>query len=237
MHLNDAESGADGVPSNNIQQQGTGVHVGSVSSDFTQGTIEITGLDLDLAIQGEALPNGGGFFEVADPVTGELFYTRAGAFESTVDGFVVTRDQFKYQLQGLDGPLVVAPQDGETMLARRVEQDGKINLVVNKDGTDQVRGSGQIKITNFLSPQYLRRTGNGFYSNGQVGQNIAGINDNVVPSSGANGKLKQYALELSNVDLTSQFASMISHQRSFQAGSRVVTTSDMILTEAVNLKR
>jgi len=237
LHLNDAESGADGVPSNNIQQQGTGVHVGSVSSDLTQGTIEITGLDLDLAIQGEALPNGGGFFEVADPVTGELFYTRAGAFESTVDGFVVTRDQFKYQLQGLDGPLVVAPQDGETMLARRVEQDGKINLVVNKDGTDQVRGSGQIKITNFLSPQYLRRTGNGFYSNGQVGQNIAGINDNVVPSSGANGKLKQYALELSNVDLTSQFASMISHQRSFQAGSRVVTTSDMILTEAVNLKR
>jgi len=237
LHLNDAESGADGVPSNNIQQQGTGVHVGSVSSDFTQGTIEITGLDLDLAIQGEALPNGGGFFEVADPVTGELFYTRAGAFESTVDGFVVTRDQFKYQLQGLDGPLVVAPQDGETMLARRVEQDGKINLVVNKDGTDQVRGSGQIKITNFLSPQYLRRTGNGFYSNGQVCQNIAGINDNVVPSSGANGKLKQYALELSNVDLTSQFASMISHQRSFQAGSRVVTTSDMILTEAVNLKR
>jgi flagellar hook protein FlgE len=237
LHLNDAESGADGVPSNNIQQQGTGVHVGSVSSDFTQGTIEITGLDLDLAIQGEALPNGGGFFEVADPVTGELFYTRAGAFESTVDGFVVTRDQFKYQLQGLDGPLVVAPQDGETMLARRVEQDGKINLVVNKDGADQVRGSGQIKITNFLSPQYLRRTGNGFYSNGQVGQNIAGINDNVVPSSGANGKLKQYALELSNVDLTSQFASMISHQRSFQAGSKVVTTSDMILNEAVNLKR
>lgn len=237
LHLNDAESGADGVPSNNIQQQGTGVHVGSVSSDFTQGTIEITGLDLDLAIQGEALPNGGGFFEVADPVTGELFYTRAGAFESTVEGFVVTRDQFKYQLQGLNGPLVVAPQDGETMLARRVEQDGKINLVVNKDGADQVRGSGQIKITNFLSPQYLRRTGNGFYSNGQVGQNIAGINDNVVPSSGANGKLKQYALELSNVDLTSQFASMISHQRSFQAGSKVVTTSDMILNEAVNLKR
>ena len=237
LHMNDAESGADGIPSNNIQQHGSGVHVGSISSDFTQGTIEVTGLDLDVAIQGEALPNGGGFFEVADPVTGELFYTRAGAFESTVEGFVVTRDQFKHQLQGLDGPLLVGPQEGETLLARRVEQDGKINLVVNKDGTDQVRGSGQIKLTNFLSPQYLRRTGNGFYSNGQAGQNVAGISDNTVPASGSNGKLKQYALELSNVDLTSQFASMISHQRSFQAGSRVVTTSDMILSEAVNLKR
>jgi flagellar hook protein FlgE len=237
LHINDAESGADGIPSNNIQQHGTGVHVGSISSDFSQGTIEMTGLDLDLSIQGEALPNGGGFFEIADPVTGELFYTRAGAFESTVEGFVVTRDQYRYQLQGVDGPLVVGTQEGETLLARRVEEDGKINLVVNKDGVDQIRGSGQIKVSNFLSPQYLRRVGNGFYSNGQAGQNIAGISDNTVPATGSNGKLKQYALELSNVDLTNEFAAMISHQRSFQAGSRVVTTSDMILSEAVNLKR
>ena len=237
LHMNDAESGAGGIPSNNIQQHGTGVHVGSISSDFTQGTIEMTGLDLDLSIQGEALPNGGGFFEIADPVSGELFYTRAGAFESTVEGFVVTRDQYRYQLQGVDGPLVVGTQDGETLLARRVEEDGKINLVVNKDGVDQIRGSGQIKVSNFLSPQYLRRVGNGFYSNGQAGQNIAGISDNTVPATGSNGKLKQYALELSNVDLTNEFAAMISHQRSFQAGSRVVTTSDMILSEAVNLKR
>ena len=237
LHMNDAESGAGGVPSNNIQQHGTGVHVGSISSDFTQGTVEMTGLDLDLAIQGEALPNGGGFFEIADPVTGELFYTRAGAFESTVEGFVVTRDQYRYQLQGVDGPLVVGTQEVETLLARRVEEDGKINLVVNKDGVDQIRGSGQIKVSNFLSPQYLRRVGNGFYSNGQAGQNIAGISDNTAPATGSNGKLKQYALELSNVDLTNEFAAMISHQRSFQAGSRVVTTSDMILSEAVNLKR
>ena len=73
MHMIDAESGAGGAPSNNLQQHGTGVHVSSISSDFTQGTIEVTGLDLDLAIQGEALPNGGGFFQVIDPDTGELF--------------------------------------------------------------------------------------------------------------------------------------------------------------------
>ena len=98
MHINDAESGEGGVPSNNVQQHGTGVHVSSISSDFNQGTIEVTGLDLDLAIQGEALPNGGGFFELQDPTTGDLFYTRAGAFESTVEGLVVTRDQYRYQL-------------------------------------------------------------------------------------------------------------------------------------------
>ena len=239
LHLNDAESGADGEPSNNIQQHGTGVHVSSISSDFNQGTVEVTGLDLDLAIQGEALPNAGGFFELADPVTGELFYTRAGAFEATNQGFVVTRDQYRYQLQGLDNALTVAVADTENLVARRVEEDGQVNLVVHDkvQQKDVVKGVGQIKIVNFLSPQYLRRVGNGFYSNGRAGQNVAGILDNFVPATGSNGKIRQYALELSNVDLTNEFASMISHQRSFQAGSRVVTTSDMILSEAVNLKR
>ena len=238
MHVNDAESGEGGVPSNNIQQHGTGVHVSSISSDFNQGTIEVTGLDLDLAIQGEALPNGGGFFELQDPTTGDLFYTRAGAFESPVEGQVVTRDQYRYQLLSAEGkPLVVGLEEGETLLTRRIEEDGVVNLVVSREGEDIIRKSGQLKIANFQSPQYLRRVGNGFFSNGQVGQNVAGILDNSFPASGSNGKIKQYALELSNVDLTNEFAAMISHQRSFQAGSRVITTSDAILSEAVNLKR
>ena len=238
MHVNDAESGEGGVPSNNVQQHGTGVHVSSISSDFNQGTIEVTGLDLDLAIQGEALPNGGGFFELQDPTTGDLYYTRAGAFESTVEGLVVTRDQYRYQLLSAEGkPLVVGLEEGETLLTRRIEEDGVVNLVVSREGEDIIRKSGQLKIANFQSPQYLRRVGNGFFSNGQVGQNVAGILDNSFPASGSNGKIKQYALELSNVDLTNEFAAMISHQRSFQAGSRVITTSDAILSEAVNLKR
>ena len=64
----------------------------------------MTGLDLDLAIQGEALPNGGGF-ELQDPTTGDLFYTRAGAFESTVEGLVVTRDQYRYRFSVLKANL------------------------------------------------------------------------------------------------------------------------------------
>jgi flagellar hook protein FlgE len=240
--MNDAESGEGGVPSNNIQQHGTGVHVSSISTDFNQGTIEVTGLDLDVAIQGEALPNAGGFFQVVDPNTEEVYFTRAGAFEATNQGLLVTRDQYRYQLQGINGAMQVSLEEGETLLARRIEEDGRINLVVSKEdlngGTeDVIRNVGQISIVNFHSPQYLRRAGNGFYSNGSPGQDLAGQVDNFVPASGSNGKIKQYSLELSNVDLTNQFASMISHQRSFQAGSRVVTTSDAILQEAVNLKR
>jgi flagellar hook protein FlgE len=248
-HIQDAKSNGGGEPRNQVQQFGTGVHVGSISSNFNQGTIDVTGLDLDLAIEGGALPNAGGFFEVADPATGELFYTRAGSFETNIAGVVVTRDRFRYQLQGQQpqgqdgggqlpqGPLLLGAKEGETLLARRVEEDGKVNLLVNKDGQDTLRAAGQVKLVNFSAPQYLRRVGNGYFSNGQVEQNLAGKLDNPLPTIGSNGKIRQYALELSNVDLTNEFASMITHQRSFQAGSKVVTTSDMILSEAINLKR
>ena len=237
LHMEDAKSGGGGEPRNQVQQYGSGVQVGSLSTNFNQGTIDVTGLDLDLAIEGGALPNAGGFFEVIEPATGELFYTRAGAYETTSAGIVVTRDRFRHQLQGQDGALLLGPQEGESILARRVEEDGKINLLVNKDGQDTLRTAGQVKLVNFVSPQYLRRVGNGYFSNGRAGQNLAGMLANPLPTIGSNGKIRQYALELSNVDLTNEFASMITHQRSFQAGSRVVTTSDMILSEAVNLKR
>ena len=238
LHQNNPGFSVDGQPRNDTRNHGTGVHVGSLSSNFNQGVIENTGLDLDFAIEGEALPNGGGFFEVLDPTSGEIFYTRAGAFESTNEGLIVTRDQFRYQLMDVNGaPLSMGLQGNEDLLARRVDALGVVSLIVSVDGQDSIRNSGQIKLANFSAPQYLRRAGNGFYSNGSAAENLAGLVDNSIPRSGSNGKIKQYALELSNVDLTNEFAMMISHQRSFQAGSRIVTTSDAILTEAVNLKR
>ena len=108
---------------------------------------------------------------------------------------------------------------------------------VNGGTEDVIRNVGQISIVNFQSPQYLGDLETVFIPMGHHRQDLAAIVDNFIPASGSNGKIKQYSLELSNVDLTNQFASMISHQRSFQAGSRVVTTSDSILQEAVNLKR
>jgi len=235
MHVNKAISGADGETVNTVKSSGTGVHVGSISTDFNQGVLENTGLDLDLAIQGEALPNGGGFFEVFDPISNQFFYTRAGAFEATSEGKIVTRDAYRFELQDVVGENVkIGLNDNESLLARRIEDDGKIQLIVSADGEDLIRDSGQVKIVNFRSPQYLRRAGNGYYSNSS---GEAGLMENALPASGSNGKIKQFALELSNVDLTNEFAMMITHQRSFQAGSRVVTTSDSILSEAVNLKR
>jgi flagellar hook protein FlgE len=238
LHKNDPKFAVAGQTNNSTQDLGGGVKVGDLSSDFNQGVIENTGLDLDLAIEGEALPNGGGFFEVFDPVSGDILYTRVGAFEASSDGQIVTRDEFRFQLMDTQGaPLSMALEEGEDLLARRIDENGNLSLIVSSDGQDSIRSLGQLKMANFNSPQYLRRVGNGYFSNGSENENFADINENVVPATGSNGKIKQFALELSNVDLTNEFAMMITHQRSFQAGSRIVTTSDAILNEAVNLKR
>ena len=58
-----------------------------------------------------------------------------------------------------------------------------------------------------------------------------------MPSTGSFGSITPGALEMSNVDLAAQFTDMITTQRGFQANSRVITTSDEILQELVNLKR
>ena len=55
----------------------------SISSDFNQGTIEVTGLDLDMAIQGEAFQMLEDFFRLLIPTQRKFIYTRAGAFEAT----------------------------------------------------------------------------------------------------------------------------------------------------------
>jgi flagellar hook protein FlgE len=58
-----------------------------------------------------------------------------------------------------------------------------------------------------------------------------------VPAQNGNGELSVGYLEMSNVDLATEFTEMIKAQRGFQANSRVITTSDEILQELVNLKR
>ena len=226
-----------GNPSNQVAEYGSGTDISSVASNFKQGAFDVTGLDLDLAVDGGNRPNGGGFFVVVNPTTAETFYTRAGSFESLVDGTIVTRDSNQYRLQSQEGDLKIAAAEGETLLARQIDEQGKVFALIN-DGTQDLRKEiGQLKLVNFTASQNLIREGNGLYSNGPGGSNIAGLTPGTIPDTGPLGKVRQYTLELSNVDLTNEFAAMITHQRSFQAGSRVGTVSDTILQEAVNLKR
>jgi flagellar hook protein FlgE len=112
-----------------------------------------------------------------------------------------------------------------------IDPEGKVNVRLS-DGTEYVRA--QVLLQNFQNPQALAKEGSNLFS----GMSGAGPLSQI-ESAGTNGlgRIQSGALEMSNVDLANEFSSMITTQRAFQASARIITTSDEILMELVNLKR
>ncbi len=112
-----------------------------------------------------------------------------------------------------------------------IDTEGKVNLRLN-DGTEYVRG--QVLLQTFRNPQALAKEGSNLYS----GMDGAGpLSQTSAPGTSGLGTIQSGALEGSNVDLANEFSSLITTQRAFQASARIITTSDEILQELVNLKR
>lgn len=151
-----------------------------------------------------------------------------------VDGIdIVTNNNTDDATTAADDPFLQANLEGlfPGVASFAINSDGQVQLLLD---TGDFFTVSQILMTDVADPQALVREGDNLYSGAQV----AGILvENGVPGEGGLGKLKQGALELSNVDLTEQFAELISTQRAFQAGSRIITTADTILQEVINLKR
>ena len=113
------------------------------------------------------------------------------------------------------------------------------NIVVGlTNGDTFIRG--QVLLQNFTNPAALTREGNNLYSGFTPAGPVGGTNmtiANNAPGANGLGRVQVGTLELSNVDLSEEFSNMIITQRSFQAGSRVITIADGMLEEVVNLKR
>lgn len=91
----------------------------------------------------------------------------------------------------------------------------------------------QVVLADFPSYFGLSKLGNNLYAESRAsGQAMPGV-----PLSGSLGSISPSAIEMSNVDLAQEFVKMITTQRAFQANSRVITTSDEVLQELINLKR
>jgi len=98
----------------------------------------------------------------------------------------------------------------------------------------------KVLLMNFRDPNALVKEGGNLYTNFDAAGPLGGTSTlTAADSAGTNGlgTFQTEAVELSNVDLTQEFANLITTQRSFQAGSRIITVSDDILQEVVNLKR
>jgi len=117
-----------------------------------------------------------------------------------------------------------------TLQSVSVDDEG---FVVKAYSNGQLIPGYRIALAGFSSYAGLARTGGNLYSESLTsGQPIFGT-----PGNGGLGGINSRSLEMSNVDLATEFVRMITTQRAFQANSRVITTSDEILQELINLKR
>jgi flagellar hook protein FlgE len=182
--------------------------------------------------------NGNGFFIVQDPSSGTQYVTQDGTFSLTTKGNLVTSTG-DYVL-GTTGtgttlaPIVIsAPTqtDGATMASYTISPQGAVSVNLS-DGTSIA--SGQLMLQNFTDPQALSNVGNNLYSGMADAGPLAAAG---APGTGSLGTIQSGALELSNVDLSAQMADLIVAQRAFEANSKIITTSDELLQDVVNLKR
>jgi flagellar hook protein FlgE len=111
-----------------------------------------------------------------------------------------------------------------------VGSDGTITGVYDNG---ERRDLARVAIANFENPSGLEQMGGTLFAK----SNNSGDADFGAPMSGGRGKIIPSSLEMSNVDLSEEFTDMIITQRGFQANSRIITTSDEMLQELVNLKR
>ncbi len=217
-------------------QVGLGVQVGGVGTNFGQGSAQMTGKATNLMISGD------GLFVVKR--NGEDLYTRAGAFNFDSSGNLVTPDGDVVQGYPSDGaggidtsalssitiPDVAAENGVNDLTSYNIGSDGIITGVY-ADGTKTPLF--QVALANFANPEGLDKVGDtAWRSSTNSGTVQVGT-----PSTGRRGALTGGQLEMSNVDLAQEFTNLIIAQRGFQATSRVITTSDQVLEELVNLKR
>lgn len=98
----------------------------------------------------------------------------------------------------------------------------------------QTKLLGQISVANFANAAGLEKAGDNLYSATLNSGEYDGIGDDITSNG---GYMSTGTLEMSNVDLSAEFTEMITTQRGFQANSRIITVSDTLLEELVNLKR
>ena len=130
----------------------------------------------------------------------------------------------------LSGGTEGGPVTLDELTSISIGADGIISVTHPEKGTV---AAGRISLANFANPAGLELNGTNYYS-ASANSGEAQLCD---PGSDGTGSLKSNALEMSNVDLSSEFADMITTQRGFQANSRIITVSDTMLEELINLKR
>lgn len=189
-------------------QLGTGVRTAGTVKQFTQGTLNVTDQNLDIAVEGR------GFFQIAMP-NGETAYTRSGRFQLNSSGQMVTAQGYSVQ------PQITIPSDATSI---SIGNDGTVS--VTQGGSAVATQVGQMTLAGFTNPSGLQSMGGNMYQETiSSGSPTTGN-----PGSAEFGRTIQGALENSNVNSVEELVNMISTQRAFEMNSKVISTVDQMLS-------
>lgn len=184
----------------------------------------------------ETMLNDGKGLLTFSPTTGALTsstVTHATATIPGVDPLNIALDFSKQTEYAGDFTAIALSQDGYAAGSLDSLSVDATGTITGSFDNGQNRKLAQLVIATFPNPSGLARAGNNLF---EISNN-SGDADIGIPGVSGRGIIQPETLEMSNVDLSQEFVDMIITQRGFQANSRVITTSDQILEELVNLRR
>ncbi|OIR08427.1 flagellar basal-body rod protein FlgG [mine drainage metagenome] len=194
-------------------QIGTGVRPIAAERIHTQGNLQQTNNQLDVAIQGA------GFFQVLLP-DGTTGYTRDGSFQTDNQGQLVTSNGFPVQ------PSITIPANATSIT---IGQDGVVS--VTQPGTATAVQVGSIQLATFINPAGLESMGQNLYQEtGSSGPPLANV-----PGTNGTGTVSQGFVETSNVNVVEELVNMIQTQRAYEMNSKAVTASDQMLQKLTQM--
>ena len=188
-------------------QVGLGVRTVATSRNFSQGNLQQTSNNLDVAVQGN------GFFQLTMP-DGTTGYTRDGAFQIDSQGRMVNSSGLP-----LVNGITVPPNATNVTVAA----DGKVTASIPGTVTPQTLGT--ITLASFINPPGLEPKGQNIYAES------AASGQPTVGAANANGlgSLMQGFMETSNVNVVQELVTMIQTQRAYEMNSKAIQTSDQML--------
>ncbi|MEC4721370.1 flagellar basal-body rod protein FlgG [Noviherbaspirillum sp. CPCC 100848] len=194
-------------------QIGTGVRAVATERIHTQGNLQKTDNDKDVAIQGQ------GFFQVLMP-DGTNAYTRDGSFQIDSQGQLVTASGFVVQ------PAITIPANAQSFTVGR---DGTVS--VTQPGVAAPTQVGSLQLVTFINPAGLESKGENLY----VETAASGTPNANTPGTNGAGLLTQGYIETSNVNVVEELVNMIQTQRAYEINSKAITTSDQMLQRLAQL--
>jgi len=195
-------------------QVGIGVKAAAVYRITEQGNLTNTNNPLDLAIQGR------GFFQVKQP-DGTTAYTRAGSFQMSPTGEIVTADGL------VVSPGLTIPAD---TVAVTVNASGQVLAQIS--GQTQPQTVGQLELANFPNEAGLQNIGNNLLTETPA----SGSPTTGAAASVGFGSIQQGFLETSNVNVVNEITNLITAQRAYEMNSKVITVSDQMSSTLNNFR-